>query len=91
MNASPNGMRVISSPVTRVAHLLCGRPPCIGEHLLGQADAVERAEDVGAELDAGAELAEFRRLLQHPHREALAGERIGCRQAADSAPRDQNR
>ena len=74
-----------------VAHLLRGRPPCIGEHLLGQADAVECAEDVGAELDAGAELAEFRRLLEHPHREALAGERIGRRQAADPAARNDDR
>ncbi len=65
----------------RTAHLHAGRPMGIGEHRFLEAEPFERAEDVGAELDAGADLLEFRRLFQHPHREALARKRIAPPQA----------
>ena len=63
----------------------------VGEHHVAQADLVERAEDVGAELDAGADLLELRRLLEHPHREALARQRMGRSQPANAAACDQER
>ena len=63
----------------------------VGQDRILEAEPFERAEHVGPELDAGADLAEFGRLLQHPHRHALARERIGRRQSADAAPSNQNR
>ena len=82
-------MAVTSSPRQRVAHLDLGRDPGVVQHAVLEADPLERAEDVGAELDAGAELLELRRLLEHPHRKALARQRIGGRQPADAAARDE--
>jgi hypothetical protein len=64
---------------------------CVGKHRLFEVEFFERAKDVGAELDAGADLAEFGRLFQHPHGETLARERVGRRQAADAAARNQDR
>src|SRR5262249_58341462 len=58
---------------------------------LFEVELFERAKDVGAELDAGADLAEFGRLLQHPHGKTLARERVGRRQAPDAAARNQDR
>src|SRR5262249_19682577 len=58
--------------------------------LAREADPVQRTEDVGAELDAGAELAEFRRLLQHADRKTLARERISGGEAADPTARHQD-
>ena len=60
------------------------------EHLLGEAQHLEHAEHVGAELDAGADLLELRRLLQHLHRDALARQRQRGRKPADAAADDQN-
>src|SRR5262249_21354712 len=73
------------------AHLHGWRPVRIGEHRLFEAEPFERAEDVGPELDAGADLAEFGRLLQHPHRKTFARERMRRRQAPDTATRNQDR
>src|SRR5215813_12845711 len=73
------------------AHLHGRRPMRIGEYRLFEVELFERAKDVGAELDAGADLAEFGRLLQHPHGETLARERMGRRQASDAAARNQDR
>ena len=73
------------------AHLHGGRPVCVGKHRLFEVEFFERAKDVGAELDAGADLVEFGRLLQHPHGETLARERVGRRQAPDAAARNQDR
>src|SRR5262249_40665936 len=73
------------------AHLHGWRPVRVGEHRLFEAEPFERTEDVGAKLDAGADLAEFGRLLQHPHRKALACERMRRRQAPDTATRNQDR
>src|SRR5262249_10319879 len=56
-----------------------------------EAELLERAEDVGTELDAGTDLAEFGRLLEHPHREALARKGVRRGQAADAAARHQDR
>src|SRR5262249_15580125 len=67
------------------------RPMRIGEHRLFEAKLFERAKDVGAELDAGADLAEFGRLLQHSHGETLACERVGRGQTPDAAARNQDR
>src|SRR5262249_18304376 len=75
----------------RVAHLEIVRDPGVLEHGVIEADALECSEDVGAELDAGAELLEFLGLLEHPHREALERERVGGDQPADAAARDQKR
>src|SRR5262249_8128691 len=58
---------------------------------LFEVELFERAKDVGAELDAGADLAEFGRLLQHPHGETFARERVGRRQAPDAAACNQDR
>src|SRR5690242_14963991 len=55
----------------RVAHLLSSGPPCVGENRVLQADAFECAEDVGSELNTGADLAEFVRLLKHANGKAL--------------------
>ena len=75
----------------RAAHLHGRRAMGVGEHRVEQADLVERAEDIRAELDAGADFLELGRLLEHPHRKALARQRIGRRQAADAAAGDQER
>jgi hypothetical protein len=71
-------------------HLDCRRAMHVGEHLILEAELLQRAEYVGAELDAGADLAELGRLLQHPHRHALQCERICCREPADAAACDQD-
>ena len=52
----------------------------IGKHgeradRLGQAEPLEHPEHVGAELDAGADLVEFGRLLEDLRRDALARQR----------------
>ena len=64
---------------------------CVGKHRLFEVEFFERAKDVGAELDAGTDLAEFGGLLQHPHGETLARERVRRRQAPDAAARNQDR
>ena len=74
-----------------VAHFLRRRHMGIGEDRLLEPDLLQHAEDIGAELDAGADLAEFRRLLEQAHRKAAAGQRIGRDQAADAAAGDQKR
>src|SRR5262249_43664740 len=60
-------------------------------HGLFEAYLLQRAKYIGPELDAGTDLAEFWRLLDHPHREALACERIGRRKPADAATGNQDR
>jgi len=52
------------------------------------AQRIERGEGVGAELDAGADLADVRGLLQQLHRDALARQRQRRGQAADAAAHD---
>jgi hypothetical protein len=47
-------------------------------------------EGVGAELDAGADFADFRGLLKHLHLEALAHQRQSGSQAADATTRHQD-
>ena len=59
----------------RVAHFLRRRAVGVGQHGVLEADLLQHAEDIGAELDAGADLAEFGRLLEHAHREALPRQR----------------
>jgi isoquinoline 1-oxidoreductase alpha subunit len=75
----------------RVTHFLRLRPPRVRQHRVGEADALERAENVGAELDAGTEFAEFGGLLQDADRKTLARKRIGCGKPTDAAPGDQDR
>ena len=75
----------------RVAHFLRRRDMRVGQHLILQAKLFQRAKDVWPELDAGADLAEFLRLLEQADRKTLARERIGGGQSADPAARDQDR
>ncbi len=63
----------------------------VGKDRILEAEPFKRAEDIGPELNAGADLAEFGRLLQHPDRQALARQRIGRRQSADAAAGNQDR
>ena len=72
----------------RTAHLHGGRTVGVGDHRVAQADLIERAEDIRAELDAGADFLELGRLLEHAHRKALARQRTGRRETADPAARD---
>ena len=57
---------------------------------LADAEPVETVEGVGAELDAGANLAEAARLLQHLRGDALLGERQRRRESADAAAGDED-
>ena len=57
----------------------------------GQVQAFEHLEDIGAELDAGTDLAETARLFQQADRPALPRQRQSGRGAADAATRNQNR
>ena len=75
----------------RVAHFLRRRDMRVGQHLIPQAKLFQRAKDVRSELDAGADLAEFLRLLEQADRKALARERIGGGQSADAAARNEDR
>ena len=59
--------------------------------LVANAQSVERREGVRAELDAGADLAELRRLLEHLDRETAPRQRKRCRQAADPTTCHQHR
>src|SRR5882762_2273307 len=52
--------------------------------------ALEHLERVGADLDAGTDLAELRSLLEHVAREALLRQRQRRGEAADAAAGDQN-
>ena len=73
----------------RIAHFLRRRHMGIGQHRVLEPDLVQRAEDIGSELDAGADLAELARLLEQDDREALLRQRIGGDEPADAATRDQ--
>src|SRR4029077_13155037 len=75
----------------RVAHLQPAGFPGVAQHVDLEADALEGAKYVRSELDPGAELAKLGRLLEHPHRETFAGERIGGHQPADAAARNEER
>ena len=59
----------------RVAHFLRRRAMGVGQHGVLEADFLQHAENIGPELDAGADFAEFRRLLEHAHRKTLVGQR----------------
>src|SRR5215468_5387629 len=74
----------------RATHLHGRRPMSIGEHRILEPDLVKRSENIGAELDAGADLPELRGLLQDTDRKALAGERIAGRKPADAAAGNEN-
>jgi hypothetical protein len=54
------------------------------------AERAQRAPRVRAELDAGADLLELGRLLQHARRVTALRQRKRHRQAADTAPDDDN-
>ena len=89
------------APVERdVDHLLAAHAVehqhALDEHRLllhqgADAEGVERVPGVGRDLDAGADLAELLRLLEHHRAEALAGEGEGGGEAADAAAGDQDR
>ena len=54
------------------------------------AEIIEGVEGVGPELDAGADLAQLRGLLQHQRADALLGQRQCRGQAADAAAGDED-
>ena len=74
-----------------VAHFLRRRDVGILQHGVLEADLFQHAEDVGPELNAGADLAEFRGLFEQAHRKSLLRQCIGRDQAADPAAGDQKR
>jgi hypothetical protein len=55
-----------------------------GVQLVGKADRLEELDRVGADVDAGAELGELRRLLIDARLEALPAQRNGGREAAEA-------
>ena len=57
---------------------------------LADAQAIEAVEGVGPELDAGADLAELARLLQHQRGDALLRQRQRRREATDAAAGDED-
>ncbi len=57
---------------------------------IGEAQVIEHLENVGPELDAGADLAEGGRLFQHRHGVTVPGQDIGGGQSADAAAGDEN-
>jgi hypothetical protein len=58
--------------------------------IFGDAEHLEHAEDVGSELDSGADLLELRRLLEQRAGNALLRQRQRRRQAADAAADNDN-
>jgi hypothetical protein len=52
--------------------------------LLGETDGVKELDGIGTDVDAGAKLGEFRRLLVDLHFEALPTQRDGRRQSAEA-------
>src|SRR5688500_4114905 len=60
-------------------------------HQRTHAEGVERMPGVRRDLDAGADFAELRRLLEHHRAEALARERQRRSEAADAAAGDDDR
>ena len=69
----------------RVAHFLRRRAMGVGEHGVLEADLFQHAENIRPKLDAGADFAEFGRLLEQAHRKTLPRQRIGRDQPADAA------
>ena len=63
---------------------------CAGAGALTNAERVQCRKRVGPELDAGADLADRRRLLEHPHGIARARKRKGGREAADASTGDED-
>ena len=64
-----------------------GQPDRLGRdgmQLVGEADRVKEFYRIGADVDPGAELGEFRRLLVDLHLESLPAQRDGCRQPAQA-------
>ncbi len=74
-----------------VAHFLRRRVVGVGQDFVLEADFLQHAEDIRPELDAGADFAEFGRLLEDPYRETLARQRVGGSEAADTAAGNQDR
>src|SRR5262249_40671360 len=75
----------------RVAHFLGRRPMRIGQHRVLESHFFQYAKNIGTELDARSDLAEFRCLLEHPDRKTLVGESIGSNESADASAGDKKR
>ena len=73
-----------------VAHQHRRRAVGLLHHRVGDADAVEHMEDIGPELDAVADGAEFRRAFEHAARDAALRERKRGGEAAKPAADDQD-
>ena len=76
--------------VLPVAHLGAFRHERDVAQALLQPEFEQHANTIRAELDAGADLAEMRRLFEHVHVEPAAPERERGRQPANAAADDQN-
>jgi hypothetical protein len=91
---SPSGTEVISSPVR--ASRICSDGGTQASSSMPalrptRSSARNTFGPVPPELDAGAQFLELHRLLEHAHREALVGQRIGRDQPADAAAGDEER
>src|SRR5262245_54381035 len=82
-------MLVISLPV-RASRISLARGRWASASMASlKANLFEHAKNIWAQLNAGADLPEFGRLLENPNRKALVGERVGSNKPADSATGDQ--
>ncbi len=84
-------MRVTSSPVIASSMIRFSGNTASRLHRVGQAELLEHPEHVGTELDAGADLLELGRLLDHLAADAFTRQRQRRRHAANAAADDENR
>jgi hypothetical protein len=63
----------------------------VGQDCIFKPDLFEHAKDIGSQLDAGAHLAEFGRLLEKADGKSLMGKRVSGYQAADAAAGNEKR
>ena len=75
----------------RVEHEQCGRRIRRLAHRLADAEAVEDVEDIGAELDAVTDRAEFRRAFEHARAPATLRQGERRREPAEPAANDEDR
>src|SRR5215471_7791100 len=74
-----------------IAHLLRGRAMGVCEDGVLEADFLQHPKNVGAKLDAGTNLAKFRRLLENPDGKAMICECISGDKPADAAAGNEER
>src|SRR4051812_19710022 len=74
----------------RVSELWIGPARAVAQQLIAQAEAAQHAYAVRMQCDAGAHLAQDRRLLVHADVDAALPQRVGCCYAADSPADDRH-